>query len=245
MKISLSVKTPPYPCGYLPDHEATLEQSVAIQLNHQEYRNLLDGRWRRFGRGLFRPVCQSCEKCIPIRIPVDRFQPNRSQKRNARSNREILKLRVETVSTSEEQMETVGQLHYLFHGMQEKQKQWPEVYPWDSAQFARNMTDQPFDVELWTYLLDGRVVGAGYVDPLPDGLSAIYFVYHPDIREFAPGIWNVLAMIEGAKARGLKYVFLGYWVKGSDSMTYKAAFQPAEILGPEGEWIPFPQFYPC
>ncbi len=244
MNLGPILKTQPHPCGYLPSELATLEQAYAADLSSAEYRALLDARWRRFGRGLFRPVCASCSKCIPIRIPVDTFQPNRSQKRNARSNRHRLQLKIETVSSDPAQLRTVTTLHFLFHGMQQEQKQWREVDPWDSAGFVHEMTDQPFAVELWSYWYEDQVVAAGYVDPLPDGLSAIYFVHHPKVRDFAPGIWNVLCMLEGARLRGLSYLYLGYWVKGSDSMAYKAGFLPAEILSPEGVWVPHPANIP-
>jgi len=244
MKLNLPLTTDPYPCGYLSDQLATLEQTRAEELTAGEYRNLLDQRWRRFGRGLFRPVCPQCQKCMPIRILVDSFQPNRSQVRNARTNQGRLRLEIERVSRDRDQLQKAMTLHHLFHKMQTQTKHWRDHEIWESGHFVMDMADQPFPVEMWTYWLNEAPVGVGYVDPLPDGLSAIYFVHHPSVREWGPGIWNVLSLINEAKKRKQKYIFLGYWVPGSPSMGYKAAFQPSEILDPSGHWVPFPTHPP-
>ena len=93
--------------------------------------------------------------------------------------------------------------------------------------------------EEWRYLLNGRLVGVGYVDALPDGLSAIYYFSDPDERSRSLGTFNVLSIIEEAGRRGLPWVYLGYYVKGCRSVEYKARFAPNEVLGADGTWGPF------
>lgn len=238
MKLTVLMESEPHPCGYLPDRLAVHQETLAFELNPSEYRQLVDHGFRRFGRGLFRPKCPSCQKCIPIRIPVRDFCPSRSQKRNLSQNAPRLDLQIEMVSQSEDQKDHLANLHQKFHLMQSGGKGWPNQSILDSSRFVETMVEQPFPVEVWNYLYKGEVVGSGYVDALPDGLSAIYFIHDPKIRAMGPGIFNVLSLIEGARTRGLDFLFLGFWVPGSASMAYKANFSPAEILAPKGQWIP-------
>lgn len=240
MKLTLLMESEPHPCGYLPGQTAVLQETVAFELDPAEFRQLIDLGFRRFGRELFRPICHWCQKCIPIRILVKDFVPNRSQKRNFSKNISEFDLQIEIAKADEKQLERLAQLHQQFHAMQTREKSWPQQGNWDSARFVANMAEQPFPVEVWNYIYKGAVVGSGYVDPLPDGLSAIYFIHNPEVRPMGLGIFNVLSMIEGAKARGLDYLYLGFWVPGSSSMAYKATFSPSEILTGQNLWTPFP-----
>ena len=99
--------------------------------------------------------------------------------------------------------------------------------------------DNPFPTQEWCYFLDGRLVGVGYVDDLPQGLSAIYFFYDPAHRNRSLGTWNVLNVIDVAAARGIPHVYLGYYVAGCQSMAYKTRFVPNQILGEDGRWHDF------
>ena len=118
MKLTVLMESEPHPCGYLPDRLAAHQETVAFELNPAEYRQLVDLGFRRFGRGLFRPKCPSCQKCIPIRIPVRDFCPSRSQKRNLSQNAPHLDLQIEMVSQSEDQKDHLANLHQKFHLMQ-------------------------------------------------------------------------------------------------------------------------------
>ncbi len=96
--------------------------------------------------------------------------------------------------------------------------------------------DNPFPTEEWSYFVGDRLIGVGYVDVLPGGLSAIYFFYDPDEKKRSLGTWNVLSLIDEARRRGLPHAYLGYYVAGCGSMAYKAAFRPHQLLGPDGRW---------
>ena len=83
------------------------------------------------------------------------------------------------------------------------------------------------------------MVGVGYVDVLPEGMSAIYFYYDPVERDRSLGTFNVLSVLRAAADRGLPHVYLGYYVEGCRSLEYKGRFRPNEVLGPDGEWETF------
>jgi len=96
----------------------------------------------------------------------------------------------------------------------------------------------PFPTEEWSYWVDSKLVGVGYVDALPEGLSAIYYFHEPAEHSRSLGTFNVLKIIEAARQRGLPHVYLGYYVEGCRSLQYKARFRPNEIIL-NGRWTPF------
>jgi arginine-tRNA-protein transferase len=99
--------------------------------------------------------------------------------------------------------------------------------------------ENPFPTYEWCYFIKDRLVGVGYVDDVPGGLSAIYFFYDPDERSRSLGTWNVLSLIEQASRRGIPHLYLGYYVAGCQSMEYKVRFAPSEVLGLDGRWTEF------
>jgi arginine-tRNA-protein transferase len=127
-------------------------------------------------------------------------------------------------------------LYDRYHAHQTKAKGWPAHSPKDPVEYQDGFVDNPFPIEEWRYFLGPRLVGIGYVDRVPDGLSAVYFFHEPDERPRGLGTWNVLCVIDRAAALGLPYVYLGYYVAGSASLSYKANFGPNQTLEPDGRW---------
>ena len=107
------------------------------------------------------------------------------------------------------------------------------------AEYFDTFVDNPFPVQEWRYFLGEALVGIGYVDPLPVGLSAITFLYDPGHRDRSLGTWNVLALIDRAREHGLPHVYLGYYIADCRSMAYKARFLPNQTLDPDGKWRDF------
>ncbi len=224
--------TPPGPCGYLPDQTWRFEHEIVGALSPAEYLDRLRRGWRRFGHLLFRPVCAHCTACRSLRVDVARFRPNRSQRRNRRLNERAVRLTAGHPSVTRAKLE----LYDRYHAYQTDAKGWPAHAPKDAGEYRDAFIDNPIPVEEWSYTLDGRLVGVGYVDRLPGGLSAIYFYYDPAERHRGLGTWNVQCAIDRAAALGLPHVYLGYYVPGSASLAYKASFAPNEVLGPDGRW---------
>lgn len=226
--------SPPSSCGYLPDQRWSLHYVFVAQATPNDYQNHLEMGWRRFGRAFFHPVCPSCRACQSIRVPVASFRPDRSQRRALKANPDV-ELVIGDPSVTGEKL----RLYDRFHEHQADVKGWPGHAPKDPQDYAESFVDNPFPVEEWCYYVDGRLIGVGYVDVVPAGLSAIYFFYDPDERERSLGTFNVLRVMTSAAARGLPHVYLGYFVDGCQSLEYKARFRPNEVLGPGNEWIPF------
>jgi arginine-tRNA-protein transferase len=226
---------PPSPCGYLPDQSWELEYEYVLTLSAEEYmRRMLEG-WRRFGTMLFRPRCPSCTACRALRVLVNEFRPNRSQRRCRKMNEGEVQLRIGPPKLTRAKLE----LYDRFHAYQSEAKGWPWHAPKDAESYRHSFVDNPFPIEEWCYYLENRLVGVGYVDALSAGLSAIYFVYDPAYRKRALGVWNVLSIIEQAQARGLPHVYLGYYVIGCTDMEYKGNYVPNQVRDPDGAWRDF------
>lgn len=228
---------PPSPCGYLPTEQWSLEYELIAAMSPADYMTLMREGWRRFGHMVFRPRCRSCNQCRSLRVDVHAFQPNRSQRRVVKANAESLRL----VITSPAATAANLALYDRYHAFQKDFKDWPAHAPKEVDDYRQSFVDNPFPTEEWRYFLGSTLVGVGYVDVLPAGLSAIYYFYDPDHRDRQLGTWNVLRLIEETRRRGLPHLYLGYYVPNCGSLEYKATFRPNEILHPDGEWLPFRQ----
>lgn len=235
MQTLFTFLSPPTSCGYLPDREWSLRYDVAGEITAAEYAQRMRSGWRRFGFSLFKPECPKCTQCRSIRVSVPRFRPNQSQRRTAKLNRGAVTVKIGEPAVSKEKLA----LYDKFHAFQTASKGWPEHDPETRTNYLESFVENPFPTQEWCYYLGDRLVGVGYVDALPVGLSAIYFYYDPDERDRSLGTWNVLSIIERAAELGLPHVYLGFFVEGCRSLEYKAKFRPNETLRPDGSWQPF------
>jgi arginine-tRNA-protein transferase len=226
---------PPSACGYLPEQTWRLEYELVRDLSREEYLERILQGWRRFGVSLFRPCCPVCSACRSLRVLVDRFRPNRSQRRVRQANQEVVRLSIGTPSVSRAKLD----LYDRYHAYQADAKAWPHHSPKDAEGYVNSFVLNPFPTQEWCYYLGSRLIGVGYVDDLPGGLSAIYFFYDPAERQRSLGTWNVLSLLEVAASRRIPYLYLGYYVPGCASMEYKVRFTPNQVRETDGRWQDF------
>ncbi len=235
METLFQYTAPPSPCGYLPDQLWSLEYEMVGEITPAEYMQRMAAGWRRFGNMLFRPRCRQCNACRSLRVVVDQFRPNRSQKRAARAVECGVRLLIDQPSVNRTKL----RLYDHYHAFMATHKGWPMHPAKDTSSYIHSFVDNPIATEEWCYYFDELLIGVGYVDNLPAGLSAIYFFYDPDYRHLSLGTANVLRLIEECKCRHLPHLYLGYFVAGCSSLAYKANFVPNQILGPDGNWQDF------
>ena len=218
---------PPHECPYLPGRTAVLDVAVLVDVSSDELGVLLERGWRRFGPAYFRPVCEACDECVSLRIPVAGFTPSRSQKRARR----LASALTRTVGVPVVDDERLG-LYARWHAQRESQRGWEpsgltaERYAFDFA------FDHPSvrEVTFRDAADHNRLVGVGIMDDVPDALSAVYFFWDPEYAPPSLGVAQIVWMMEDAAARGLSYVYLGYWVAECASLAYKARYQRHEVL---------------
>jgi arginine-tRNA-protein transferase len=231
MKVVGKFLSSPDKCGYLPDRQWRLEYEYVSELTPAEYMERVRAGWRKYGHALFRPVCGNCTECQPIRIVVDKFNPSRSQRRAFKANQDV-KIKIGEASLNRQTLD----LYVKHHEHHADAIGWPQPDIRNSLSHLNSLSDNPFPIEEWCHYLDDELIGIAYVDPLPDGFSAVYSFYTPELLKRSLGTWMILAIVERAKQMGLPYVYLGYYVKDCRSMKYKAKFLPHEIRGMDGVW---------
>jgi arginyl-tRNA--protein-N-Asp/Glu arginylyltransferase len=214
----------PHSCAYLPTREASLEVKVMLDVSPDELGAMLERGWRRFGPCYFRPQCTACTECVTLRIRTGDFRPSRSQRR-ARNRAARLRRVVSRPTVDDERLA----LYARWHANREIANGWePNVLGED--RYAVDFAFPHPSAREAAYYEGDRLVGVGLFDETPQALSAVYFYYDPELSRESLGIANVVALVEDARAANRPHVYLGYRVLGCDSLAYKAAFAPHELL---------------
>jgi arginine-tRNA-protein transferase len=200
-------------------------------LEPAEYMALLLEGWRRFGYTVFRQNCSGPDACRSLRVDVARFRADRCQRRARKANEGAIRLRIGAPAVTPEKLD----LFDRFHAERSEARGWLHNFD-DADDYAEAFVSNPFPTQEWCYFLNESLVGVGYVDDLPGGLSAIYFARDPAYGDRSLGTWNVLCLLERASALDLPYVYLGYHSDGCPSLEYKARFRPFQKLCDDGVW---------
>ena len=221
--------TEPQSCSYLPDREAVMLFADPNKVvDSDTYGRLIDYGFRRSGDNVYRPHCRSCTACVPVRIPVNEFRPNRAQRRAMRINQDLAITKVKAQFGPEHKA--------LYHRYQRQRhdEKTSEPEAADQLAFLRSRF-------INTYLLEARLndqlVSVCVVDQLPQGLSAVYTYYEPELSKRSLGVFGVLTLIEECQRLGLEWLYLGYWIEECDKMRYKDSFRPLHAYL-NGSWSP-------
>jgi arginine-tRNA-protein transferase len=219
-------RTDPRPCPYLPDRDAISEGFTTPGLHAETYHDLMDLGFRRSGNIFYRPRCQGCRLCVPMRIHVDDFRPSKSQRRVQRMNSDVKLLTALPHLTAEK---LAIYQRYLAH-------QHPGSPQNEDEQSLREFLYQDVvDTLEVTYSIGRRVIGVSILDVCSRSVSSVYHYFDPDERHRSLGTFSLLAEIQLTRQWGVPYYYLGYWVEGSATMDYKSRFRPHELMI-DGQW---------
>lgn len=219
------------PCPYI---EGRAERKLIVELAGRDaavfYDDLSRAGFRRSHRFAYRPACEACEACVPVRIAVERFAHSRSTRRVRNLNRALSGALMPARATQEQ--------YRVFHAYQRWRHRDSEMAEMTYGDYRAMVEDTPVRTATVEFR-DGehRLIAATLLDRLDDGLSAVYSFYAPEAEQQSLGTWSILWLVEECQRRELPYVYLGYWIAQAPKMAYKGRFPALECLGPDG-WVP-------
>jgi len=224
--------TAPYACSYLAKHEARSQVATpSFLISTTIYSELVRQGFRRSGTFTYRPRCDGCVECVPVRVDVNEFTPNRTQRRSWKRHQ---------------------QLQATLHSLEDKQEYFELYQRYQNArhldggmsndnhdQYQKFLLQSHVDSMLVAFREEGALRMVSIIDALDDGLSSVYTFFDPDIRQASFGTYNVLWQIELCRQLQLPYLYLGYWIEASRKMAYKSNYKPLQGLV-QGNWQVLP-----
>ena len=223
--------TPEHDCSYLDDHKAiTLFVDPEYPVVMKQYSALAKLGFRRSGSNIYRPHCTDCGLCIPVRVPVDEFKPNRSQRRNRATNKDIVVSVKDAVFNNE---------HYDLYRCYMKGRHAGGGMDNDEPENYETLISADWSLsKLLEFRLEEKLLMVAVIDCFDDGISAVYTFFDPEYSTRGPGVFGILSEIEYSKSLDLDWLYLGYWNPKTNKMSYKSNYQPLEFFdGHEWRWL--------
>ena len=222
------VQFPPHPCSYLPDRVATTRGFLAGKMPGDVYHRFMDAGFRRSGSLMYQTDCGICRECVPIRVPVARFAPSKSQRRAARDNADLA-VSVARPELTDEKVDLYRK--YVTH--------WHESNA--DGDLKQSLHDFLYQSPVQTLEFchrdpAGQLLAVGICDVCAESLSSVYFYFDPAHSSRSLGTAGAIFEIRWAGERNIPWYYLGFWVRGCDRMAYKSNYRPFELLDADGLW---------
>lgn len=220
--------TAPYPCSYLAGREARSQVATpSFLISPAIYSELIRHGFRRSGTFTYRPHCDSCQACVPVRIAAQDFASSRTQRRVWKKNQHL--------QASLRPLEDNDEYFDLYRRYQQTRHPDGGMSNDSRDQYKKFLLHSHVNSMLVEFREDGVLRMVSIIDVLDDGLSSVYTFFEPDIQQASYGTYNVLWQLDLCRQLKLPYLYLGYWIKQSRKMSYKTNFQPLQGLM-QGEW---------
>ncbi|MCK4839326.1 MAG: arginyltransferase [Desulfobulbaceae bacterium] len=210
----------PAECPYGLPHQAIYRMARFTVIPEEIMGILLAAGYRRYGNTVYTMGCENCRSCIPIKLDPFEFVPNRNQKRSSKRNLDLTIARNPLTPDKE----AIALLQTFFdHRYPGKNNSAEDYY----AGFFLNSSE--FSAEI-RYCSEGKLLGVSIIDVGRTWLNAVYFFFEPQSSKRSLGTFNIINLIDLCKEQNIHNLYLGYWIKESSAMNYKAAFQPHYVF---------------
>lgn len=219
--------TSTYACSYLPDKRArSLVATPAHFINNSSYSALIDLGFRRSGTFTYRPHCDHCKACTPIRIQVDHFKASRNLRRTFRQFQHL---------TTQQKPLVWNEEHYaLYRSYQATRHSGSAMDNDDKSQYIEFLLSSNVNSYLIEFRDKKELKMVALIDEVNQGLSAVYTFFDPDTPGL--GTFGILWQINYCRELGMPWLYLGYWIEQSPKMTYKTRFTPYQLFL-QGKWV--------
>ncbi len=207
-------------CPYGFGRMAVFHQAMFVEVDDESMGDFLAAGYRRNGNCLYSMRCPDCSACVPIRLPVASFVPNRNQKRINKKNRDV-KIEINRLGIDDEKLTLLAK--FLATRFPDGKGQAEDYY---MGFFITSMSNC-FEIH---YRVGGKLLGVSIVDAGSKWLNAVYFFFDPDEEKRSPGVFNILSLLKFCHNHKITFLYLGYWIESLSSMNYKVNFKPYELL---------------
>lgn len=211
-------------CPYLHDRMRCSIFFQTEKLPAAAYEHLLDGGWRRCGKMFYLNTCPNCAECLPLRILVDEFKADRTQKRNLKKNAD---LRTEIVPAEFHLKDYELYAKYLAERHNDQSA--------NEDDYRNFLLNSPVDSLIMRYYHEEQLVGVAWIDEMPKSISSVYFAFDGSFEKRSPGVFSILRQIELCKKLGKKFLHLGFYIKDCRKMNYKTNYSATELFD-NNEW---------
>ena len=207
-------------CPYGMPYNAVYNQALFDTMPDFVMGVYLASGYRRNGNIIYSMHCNECQACVPIRIDPKEFIANRNQRRTFNRNLDI-DITITSLSCSEENLALLEKfLAARYPGRDGSALDYYNDF------FLNHITNT---VEV-CYRIGSRLVGLSIVDLSMDWLNIVFFYFDPAEARRSLGTFNILHLIDFCRQKGIKFTYLGYWIKDVRQMEYKANFKPHHIF---------------
>ena len=224
--------TAPHQCSYIQEQSARSQVAAPNHLiTTPVYSELIKMGFRRSGLYTYRPHCDQCNACVPVRLIVNKFVANRTQRRSLKRNQHF--------STTFKPLQYDDEHYTLYRRYQASRHTGGGMDQDNHDQFRSFLLATNVDSKLVEFRENGVLRMVSLIDQISDGISSVYTFFDPDLPQASLGTYNILWQIDLCKKAGLPHLYLGYWIAESRKMSYKTNFQPLQGYL-NGHWQPLP-----
>lgn len=218
-----------HPCGYLEDAFAqSLFVHPSYPLTSSIYAQLLEQGFRRSGDEIYAPHCAHCAACIPVRLPVEKFKPSRSQKRCLGRN-----INTQAIVKPAVFEQAHYDMYLRYQAIRHSNGSMANTSPDDYLRFLGSSWCNTRFVE---FSINDELAGVAVIDQFEQAWSAVYTFFEPKFSNYSLGVYAVLWQIEQACLHQKEFLYLGFWIEACKKMSYKSDYQPLQLLI-KNQWI--------